>query len=400
MIPYLHRRCSFTWLLILISKGKPLALFFFSILLLLVIFGLSQMNKMRFNEDLQHSTFFRFYMENNSGLFDVYQLFIPGCQAVYGLASADFNCDGLMDFVASYATSPFNYSTITIFYNLGNLSFKGVHVIGFNYSYIQDLDTGDYDGDGDIDIVFSFNQYRWYNGLPYNVNGSIVLLYNDGFNHFSNFSVIAERKSKSIMDPDQRINIKMVSKDFDDDGDIDIAFGDNSGKVELLYNDGFGNFTSSGVIEDLGFLSWGITATDFNQNGYLDLIVAAASDNGEQGYIYLLPNNRGCFTGEHIIIANITQPPGTGILTTIKSKNKIELIFGINDEIYLFKNNENTTRPELIYKLPITSKGYIEDLTSGGLSTGDFNNDGYTDFIISGVQGIIRLLLGKEEITT
>ena len=38
-------------------------------------------------------------------------------QSAYGLTSADFNDDGLLDFAASWATSPWTQSTISIFYN-------------------------------------------------------------------------------------------------------------------------------------------------------------------------------------------------------------------------------------------------------------------------------------------
>jgi len=116
----------------------------------------------------------------NISFFDFYQFNRSFGQASYGLSSADFNDDGLMDFAASYATSPFNYSTISLFYNQGNLTFGQKDIFKSNFSYIQDLEVTDFDNDGDIDLIFSFNEHQWVDDLLYNTNGTIILLLNDG----------------------------------------------------------------------------------------------------------------------------------------------------------------------------------------------------------------------------
>ena len=70
--------------------------------------------------------FVRIFINNNSqsGIpqFNMNEIAKFG-QAVYGLTVADFNDDGWMDFAASHATSPLGYSTISIFYNQGDLTF-------------------------------------------------------------------------------------------------------------------------------------------------------------------------------------------------------------------------------------------------------------------------------------
>ena len=124
--------------------------------------------------------------------FNLYEIAELG-QAAWGLSVADFNDDGKMDFAASYADSPFTHATISIFYNNGNLSFTRDDVFTFDYNYINDVVAKDFNNDGNIDILFTYDEWIWYQELPFNVNGTANILFNDGTNHFGNLTMIVHR---------------------------------------------------------------------------------------------------------------------------------------------------------------------------------------------------------------
>jgi len=254
----------------------------------------------------------------------------------WGLTSADFNNDDNIDFVVSYAMGQFYYP-ISIFYNNGNLGFTKDDVYTFSYSTISDLDSGDYDSDGDIDLMFTYSEHVWYGGLPVKVNGTVNLLFNDGENNFGNCTMVAWHGPGTPYDPENRINPQLSSADYDMDGDIDFLVGDNSGKIEFYLNNGTGNFTSAGIIYDWGHVSWGVTSADYDNDGDIDFLVASENDEGDDGYVYLKRNR--------MIESNFTTcfDPGPGEI--------------------------------IVDQLPGLQE-FVESLTSI-----DYNNDGNMDFI-------------------
>jgi hypothetical protein len=231
-------------------------------------------------------------------------------QYVRGIAVADFNDDGWLDFAASYATSPIEYSTITLFYNQGDLTFSQDNIYRLDDNYIQDLATGDFDNDGDIDLIFTKSIYKIkWDGWPINIKGTYVFLENNGNNSFPSERVIATRGHdlplyygivihQLIQQPIKhflginRFNPQMTTADFDNDGNLDFVVGDNSGKIELWLNDGQGNFESNGVINRYGHLSWGLTSGDFDSDGDIDLLVSALPRYSDffEGQIWLKKN--------------------------------------------------------------------------------------------------------------
>lgn len=231
-------------------------------------------------------------------------------QYVRGIAVADFNDDGWLDFAASYATSPIEYSTITLFYNQGDLTFSQDNIYRLDDNYIQDLATGDFDNDGDIDLIFTKSIYKIkWDGWPINIKGTYVFLENNGNNSFPSERVIATRGHdlplyygivihQLIQQPIKhflginRFNPQMTTADFDNDGNLDFVVGDNSGKIELWLNEGQGNFESNGVINRYGHLSWGLTSGDFDSDGDIDLLVSALPRYSDffEGQIWLKKN--------------------------------------------------------------------------------------------------------------
>ena len=157
-----------------------------------------------------------------------------GTQTAWGLTSADFNNDGNMDFAVAYADLPFTHAIISIFYNNGNGNFTEDTVYTFDYDYISNLNSGDFDNDGYIDLLYTYNNYVWYQGLPIYVNGTVNLLKNDGTNSFGSSIEVARLFGPNIpYDPENRINPKLTIADYDEDGNLDFIVGDNSGTVEL-----------------------------------------------------------------------------------------------------------------------------------------------------------------------
>jgi hypothetical protein len=343
-----------------------------------------------------------FFGEMDTPFFNISELAEFG-QTAYGLTSADFNDDGLVDFGVSWATCPFNYAGISIFYNNGNEEFTEDVVLTFSHTYIKDLDSGDYDNDGDIDLLFTYNEHVWYNGWPVNVNGTVNLLRNDGENNFETWDMIAWLGPGIPYDNENRINPHVTSADFDKDGDIDFLVGSNSGKVEFFKNDGTGNFTHNSTIYDFGHISWGITSADFNNDGWIDFIVACEETDSRNGHIYLKLNNKslGCF--DHTMGEVISDLPpqmdialgglGSGCLISLdyNDDGNMDFFYASSRLAILYMNKNDVFEPFYVCLFPDNPEGYAEDLRGGGLTVADFNSDGLDDVITGGVQGVVRL---------
>ncbi|MEA2053589.1 MAG: VCBS repeat-containing protein [Candidatus Thermoplasmatota archaeon] len=334
----------------------------------------------------------------NISFFDGYRVAgFDNTHRALGVTSADFNNDGNMDFAVSYAVKG-KGQRISIFLNDGNLSFTKKDVYVFSYSEIDDLDSGDYDNDGDVDLMFTHNEHEWHDGICYNMNGTIKLLFNDGNNCFTKEKIIARRGTGIIGDDEARINPQLSSADYDMDGDIDLLVGDNSGKVEFYLNDGRGNFTAQGVIHDFGRGSWGLASADFDNDGDIDFIVDAENEETPgYGHYYLKRNNvsSGCFaSGYGEIVGNLST--GTASLAPIDydGDGDMDFVTGNIGCFYLFINGNTTYKSKYLGELPRNTGG-IDVLVSGVLSSADFNNDGKEDFISGGSQGIVRLFISN-----
>jgi hypothetical protein len=323
-------------------------------------------------------------------------------QTVWGLASADFNNDGYPDFAVSFADGPFTHSTIAIFYNNGNGSFTRDDVYSFDYSYITDLNAGDYNNDGYVDLLFTHSEYTWYKGLPVNVNGTGKLLINEGNNHFTAATTAFWHGPGVPYGTENRVNPQLTSADFDMDGNLDFLVGDNSGKVELYDNDGSGDFTSPGIIHDWGACSWGLTSGDFDGDSDIDFLVSASYDDTNCA-IYLIKNQiiesngTTCFkpgSGEPLFGAGYCLSACPQFLD-YNQDGKLDILVGVNDEVYLCINKNDSFNIYDLGRLPSNQDGYGDDLSMGAITSADFNSDGKDDILIGGVQGAVRLCLNN-----
>jgi len=341
---------------------------------------------------------------HESPLFSVSD-FLNFGQTAYGLTHNDFNKDGFIDFAVSSSTDPWTESRISIFYNEENVGFiqDDVYVYDNNIRYIRNLDSGDFDADGDIDLMFTYTEsIDVGGGLMMGVNGTVNLLFNNGWGDFIDETMIARHCSDKD-DEYPRINPRISSADFDADGDLDFVVGDNSGIVEFYKNDGSGGFTSNGIIHDYGQLSWGLTSGDFDCDGDTDIIVAAEYEN-ERGYGRIcLKRNRLvesngliCFengSGEDLIY--IHSGRGSCSLDAIDYDRDglLDFVAGMTS-VTVFRNTGNSFDFFYVGELP-GEDGHVDHLYYGGMTSFDMDLDGLEDLITGGVQGMIRFCLNN-----
>lgn len=168
----------------------------------------------------------------------------------------DLNGDGALDVVTADGTT--RAGTVSVLLGNGAGSFSAPTTTSAGTTYSEELDSGDFNGDGALDVAVTSGSTR-----------AISLLLGDGAGGFtSTVSVPAGIAVDGV-----------VAADFDNDGALDLAGWFNHGDtVTTMLGDGAGGFAAP-----VAFPSWPylrpqhLVAADFDGDGIVDLANSGGS---------------------------------------------------------------------------------------------------------------------------
>ena len=216
-------------------------------------------------------------------------------EQLWAMDSADFNNDGWQDVVFSYSPLP-RVLNISILFNDGHGNLNNLYTIYTSGDQISGLTAGDVDNDGFKDVVVGYSTAF----SRFNVYGVTKLLKNDGNNQFYDGGVISAYGTGTPFHPENDINPRVVLSDLDNDGNLELVIGDNSGKIRILKKDSTGKYNedllvNKGLLFDFGRLSWGVAANDINNDGKIDLVIASGLRYYYNAFLLYTKLNNGDF---------------------------------------------------------------------------------------------------------
>ncbi len=294
--------------------------------------------------------------EFNSGLPGVY----------YGsVAWGDYDNDGDLDLLLTGYSASGEISKI--YRNNGNGTFTdlGAGLPGVEGSSVA---WGDYDNDGDLDILLT--------GYSSAAGGEISKIYrNNGNSTFTDINAGL---------PGVEVG-SVAWCDYNNDGYPDILLTGYSstagGPISRIYrNNGNGTFTNVGAGLPgvyYGSVAWG----DYNNDGYPDILLTGYSNGGPISSIYR-NNGNGTFTDLNAGLPGVEA--GSVAWGDYNNDGYLDILltgysstFGDISRIY--RNNGNGTFTDLNAGLP--------GVEESSAVWGDYDNDGYLDILLTGYSG-------------
>ncbi|OEK00001.1 hypothetical protein BFP97_00005, partial [Roseivirga sp. 4D4] len=196
------------------------------------------------------------------------------------LAVVDINNDGFMDIIArkqgTSTSSSIDSNNYDMFINDGDGTFT------VNTSFNDDASngnkgavvTGDFDGDGDFDFI-------WGSDAD---SGTPTLYQQTSAGVFSAVSNPFRRSNNNLLNDSGIDGIAMG--DIDNDGDIDLFFGDSGGDSYLMLNNSTGgtflfNQPNNNNGLEVGENVEAVAMVDFDNDGDLDVYVNVNGDNNQ-----------------------------------------------------------------------------------------------------------------------
>lgn len=335
----------------------------------------------------------------SNGTFNNRQNFSVGSEP-RGMCAADFDNDRDIDLAVSLSNYP-NPGQIAILLNNGN----GTFAAPAYYTVMQDpmfVFAADLDMDGDIDLAVAhnepgsshlvilknngnatFSQFASYapailgidvSGGDFDADGDIDLVMTDGWGSGNNVRIMLNNGNGSFSGPytysaGAAANCVMV-RDIENDGDMDIIVANGSNNnISVLLNRGDGTFP---VLANypVGNSPDGIYGNDFNDDGYIDIATANYSSSN---VTVILNNGDGTFTGP----VSYSSGSYTRFITggDFDGDGDIDLTATANgsDSIAVLLNNGNGTfASAAIYQ--------VGD-SPWGIDAADFDRDGDIDIV-------------------
>ncbi len=286
---------------------------------------------------------------------------------VYNCAVAwgDYDNDGDLDILLTGHTGVTRVSKIYINDGSGGFSDSGISLTAVDYSSAA---WGDYDNDGDLDILLA----------GYTGSARITKIYtNDGIGGFSDSGI-------SLTGAE---NGSAAWGDYDNDGDLDILLTGWSGSshfTKIYRNDGNDVFTNSGI-SLTPVLNSSVDWGDYDNDGYLDILLTGWSGSTRVSKIYKNDGNGG-FTSSGISLTGVMRSSAAWgdydndgyldiLLTGNSSSGKVSKVY---------KNNGSGN---FVEQTGISLNG-VEYCSVGW---GDYDNDGYLDILLTGSGSVSKV---------
>jgi PKD repeat protein len=275
----------------------------------------------------------------------------------------DYDNDGDMDIMV------FNSQGLKIYKNEGLELFVALDYISIDVSHISSVSWGDYDNDGYIDFY--------------------IMGANGGFPDYIPISLVYKNEGNDKFTAQTNISLENIWSgaaawgDFDNDGDLDLIIsgsGINNSRLTKLYrNDGNDIFTQQGadVLPNLNIYLSSIAWGDYNNDGYLDLII---SGNFPSTKVFK-NNGDGTFSEQTDI--NITNfDYGSAAWGDYNNDGLLDILITGRSQDFnyitkIFKNNGDNTFSE-------QTDLFAEGVLNGSAVWADYDNDGDLDFFLYG----------------
>ena len=213
---------------------------------------------------------------NDAGTFNDISAGLTGVIYYAGSSWGDYDNDGDLDIIISGRTS--TLALITKIYENNSGTFTDINA-GIASVIYSSIDWGDFDNDGDLDLLLT---------------GSTT-----DHPNYTQISKIYRNDSGSFTDIEAGLPGVFCSQaiwgDYDNDGDLDILLTGNTGssRIAKIYKNTDGTFSDAGaVLTGIDWCSadWG----DFDNDGDLDIILTGDTGSGYISKIYR--NDSGVFT--------------------------------------------------------------------------------------------------------
>ncbi len=228
--------------------------------------------------------------------------------------------------------------------------------------YYSDVAWGDYDSDGDLDLIIA--------GQDASANGVTKIYRNDSNDTFVELTSLS-LPGTSIGD--------VVWGDYDGDNDLDFLLQGYAGSVSytgLFENEGSDNFTESGIIFP-GLADGSVSFVDFNNDGFLDIFMDGYDGSGFQAILY---ENDGLGGFIETTVSFPTTMKSCYEWADYDNDNDLDVFItgytGAALISQLYSNNGDGT-------FSLTANSF-EGAWLGDAAWGDYNSDGYLDILVSG----------------
>jgi hypothetical protein len=279
---------------------------------------------------------------DGAGGFSDLTSFSTGPQA-WGSAAADFNGDGRLDLAVAEGAQTAPRTAVWLGTATGGFTLATALPGG---SFPIAVATGDFNGDGTIDIA-----------TAHNVSGGIVVYSGDGAGGFGQGAAVPSSGSNAT---------DLLAADLNGDGQVDLVMAHYSG-ISFFAGSGAGTFAYSGGVAHPNLVE-AVAVGDVNGDGALDLASAEIYTGATTVYVN---NGTGGFTQSHRVTTGTTLRD-----VVLHDLNRDEL-----DDVVTVNQDQHTLSVMLSEgDGTFTAAQYFATgIQPAAGAAGDWNEDGFAD---------------------